>query len=111
MVSIQLTTGTLGLRPGRRVAESTAQIRPEVTLDGVRLRGQRLHREEGISLGIRDSDWNVHYMQVREYHQSKLTFRLLLNDSGSAIKECWLAEGVSEISGQVSGPQQVTSYR
>lgn len=92
VVSIDLDDATLiCAQDGEDWAEFTAKIQAEVTLDGFAYKAD-VYIEDRVTVEVQDWDWNDHYMNVYEYHNAELTFRLALNDEGIAIEECWLEE-------------------
>ncbi|WP_197523439.1 PIN domain-containing protein [Actinokineospora pegani] len=97
-VSIDFDLATLVCAPdGENWKEFTATVEGTVTLDGFAFKSD-YYGEDRISLDVLDSDWNNHYMHVNEYHDATLTFRLTLDEKGSAIGECWLEHAVETIS-------------
>lgn len=90
VLSIDLDNSTLVYaQDGENWAGFTATIQATVTLDGFAYKGD-VYTTESVDVEVQDSDWNDHYMHVYEHHLAKLTFRLALDDNGTAIEECWL---------------------
>lgn len=85
-------------------AEFTATVDAVVTMDGFAFKAD-VYVEDQISFDIQDSDWNDHYMHVLEYHEARLEFRLLLNDNGAAIQECWLEDAMEKPSVNAHAPE------
>ena len=76
--------------------EFTVTVRAEVTLDGFAFKGD-VYIQDQIKFAVLDSDWNNHYMHLQEYHDATLTFHLTLDEHGTAIEECWLAEAAERL--------------
>jgi len=74
----------------------TATVRAEVTLDGFAFKAD-VYVENRVRLDVQDADWNNHYMHVWEYHDADLTFRLTLDEDGTAVEECWLEKAVERL--------------
>ncbi len=90
--SIDLEFGSLSCQPaGDDWEEFTARARATVVLDGFAFKAD-FYVEDRIRVDVQDRDWNKHYMHVHEYHEAELSFRLVQNETGTAIKECWLEE-------------------
>lgn len=93
-VSIDLYPDTLEVVPNSDSWEEfTATVRAVVTLDGFAFKAD-FYAEDRVRLDVQDADWNNHYMHVWEYHDADLTFRLTLDEDGTAVEECWMEEAV-----------------